>query len=327
MLTAPRGAAAGRQIRRLRADFGIESEALLRRAVWRVARRITPVMAVDKDGLRFYVSTGDQTLGRRLFCYRRVPQRDIQRAYSVLRAIPGLAARLDDNSVLEIGANIGSHTIEFLARYGAGSVVALEPDPGNFSLLRQNVQANDLLGRATLLQQAVSDVDGTVQLELSESNPGDHRVRVTEALSGGTEATRATIDVRAVRVDSVIGSGQVDLSATGLVWMDVQGHEAHALRGAGKLLRSQVPIVIEYWPYGLRRAGGLDSLHSLIAQHYSHVIDLRSRDQQRPRVLPAEQLPELENEYGWSEGGAHVDPATDLILAHGLRPNLALPAG
>ncbi len=185
MLIAPGSGAASRQIRRLRADFGIESEALVRRAVWRVAKRITPVMAVDKDGLRFFVSTADQTLGRRLFCYRRVPQRDIERAFSVLRAIPGVAARLDGSPVLEIGANIGSHTVELVTRYGAGSVVAIEPDPGNFSLLRQNVLANDLADRATLLQLAASDIDGSVQLELSESNPGDHRVRVAGPHGGG----------------------------------------------------------------------------------------------------------------------------------------------
>ncbi len=107
--------------------------------------------------------------------------------------------------------------------------------------------------------------------------------------------------------------------------MDVQGHEAHVLRGASELLRSDVPIVIEYWPYGLRRAGGLETLHSLIAEHYAYVIDLRSRDEQPPRLLPADHLPRLESEYGWGDGGDHVDPATDLILARDLPPDLALP--
>jgi hypothetical protein len=72
---------------------------------------------------------------------------------------------------------------------------------------------------------------------------------------------------------------------------------------------------MEYWPDGLRRAGGLDALHALIAEHYSHVIDLNTRQAGPPRLLPAGDLPRIETEYGWTKPGEHVDPATDLILS------------
>lgn len=311
-----------RELHRLRTDFEMESEALFRRAVWRVARRITPVIAVDQDGMRLFVSTADQTLGRRLFCYRRVDQEDIELAFSVLRALPGVGATLDGCRVVEIGANIGSHTVELLKRYGATTVIGIEPDPGNFALLRQNVLANDVADRATLLQLALSDVDGVLQLELSDRNSGDHRVRVQSETVGGPESRRETIDVRAARFDSLVESDELDLETTGLVWMDAQGHEAHILRGAEHLLGSRIPIVMEYWPYGLRRAGGIDDLHELIASHYAYVIDLNTPSEAPPRVIAASDLPLLARRY---QAHDHGGPASDLILAPDIDAGLRLP--
>jgi FkbM family methyltransferase len=304
-----------REIARLASDFPGEAEALQRRAFWRLAARFTPWLAVDRDGSRLVVSTADQTLGRRLFVYPGTPELDIQRAFATLQAIPAAAERLPGASIVEIGANIGSHTVEMLKHFGARSVVAVEPDPGNCELLRQNVLLNALSDRVRLLALALSDHDGAVHLELSPTNSGDHRVRVPGAAAGGSEGGRSTIEVGAARFDSLVAQGVIDLDATGLIWIDAQGHEAHILRGATQLLGSRIPIVMEYWPYGLRRAGGLEALHELIAEHYSHVVDVSPPGGSGPRIVPAERLPGLESEYGW--GSRPDDPSlgTDLVLS------------
>ncbi len=217
--------------------------------------------------------------------------------------------------MLEIGANIGSHTVEFLMHYRADHVVALEPDPGNFALLRHNVLANDLAERTTLLQLAASDSDGIVELELSPDNAGDHRVRV----SGKANGARPTVTVRAASVDSLERAEKLDLEAVSLVWMDVQGHETHVLRGARRLLGSEVPIVMEYWPGGLRRSGTLDALHELVAAHYRYVIDLDTRGDGQPRVISSSELPALERMPNWNDGSV-LEPSTDLVLAPDIDP-------
>jgi FkbM family methyltransferase len=253
-------------------------------------------------------------VGRHLFVNHRRTEADIEQAYTVLRSIPGVAERLDETTVVEIGANIGSHTVELLRRYGAGHVVAIEPDRDNCNLLRQNVVANDVADHVTLLTLALSDTDGAVELELSHVNSGDHRVRVTDPPANGAESERATVEVRAARFDSLVDSGEIDLGTTGLVWMDAQGHEGHILRGAQRLLESPVPVVMEYWPYGLRRAGGLEVLHEALAAHYTHVIEIHPPGDAAPRVLKATDVARLEAEYGWSEDS----PGTDLILARAI---------
>jgi FkbM family methyltransferase len=310
-----------RQLGRMASDFPTEADALRRRAFWRMAARYTPVLTVDRDGSRFFVSTKDHVIGRRLFVYPRVPEHDIDRAFAGLRSIPGVAETLPGRTVVEIGANIGYHTVQMLKRYGAGSIVAIEPSPDNCRLLSQNVLENDVADRVHLLPMALSDREGVVQLEISGDNSGDHRIRVQGAPATGPEADRATIDVRAATFDSLVAEGEIDLDATALIWMDAQGHEGQILTGATKLLESRIPIMMEYWPHGLRRAGGLEALHTLIAERYTHVIDLGHPD--GPRVLPVDRVPGLEAEYGWTDEA----DATDLILAHGVDADWRLTEG
>jgi len=306
-----------RQLRRIHHVLQGGPEGLARRGFFAAARRFTPVMTVDRDGLRFYVSTSDRVLSRRLFIYHRKPERDIEHAFVALRQVCQLTRSLERTLVIEIGANIGSHTVELLKRYGAENVVAIEPDPGNFELLQHNVLANGVYDRVAMLQLALSDRNGTAELELASDNCGDHRIRGSGRADDGAEPLRPTVEVQTARFDSLVDAGDIDLGSVGLVWMDVQGHEAHVLRGARSLLESPIPVVMEYWPYGLRRAGALEALHELIATHYRYVIDLGEGSSRRRRIMPASRLAGIEVEYGWSESSPYYrEKATDLILAH-----------
>jgi len=40
-------------------------------------------------------------------------------------------------------------------------------------------------------------------------------------------------------------------------------------------MRAGVPVVIEYWPKALSADGGFELFESLVAEHYSSVVDLR----------------------------------------------------
>ena len=94
-----------------------------------------------------------------------------------------------------------------------------------------------------------------------------------------------------------------------MFWVDAQGHDAHVLAGAGSLADSGTPAIVEYWPYGLRRADGLDLFHELVADRCRRVIDVRASAWERKvvDVHPAE-LGQLEARYNGPVG------YTDLIL-------------
>ncbi|MGI8493381.1 MAG: FkbM family methyltransferase, partial [Acidimicrobiales bacterium] len=86
------------------------------------------------------------------------------------------------------------------------------------------------------------------------------------------EAGRSTVVVESKRLDDALETHPADI---GFIWVDSQGHEAHILDGAPRLLRHSIPWVIEYWPYGLARSGGLERLHDLIEEHFGPVVDVR----------------------------------------------------
>jgi FkbM family methyltransferase len=234
------------------------------------AARFTPVIGTDDHrGNRYYLRTDDPWIGRALFLDGSYEPEKLDAALSVMDRLG-----ISPTRVLDIGANIGTTTIELLSRMPDVSAVAFEPEPVNFTLLSQNVIANGLQDRVALHQVALSDRDGAVELEIAADNPGDHRVRTRAAESGQLgESSRATRLVPGRRLDALIDSGDVAVDASTLVCIDVQGHEAHVLAGATKLLDARVPITFEFWPYGLRRAGRLEEFMSCVTS-YGTLFDI-----------------------------------------------------
>lgn len=210
-----------------------------------------------------------------------------------------MGAGIEGRGFLDIGGNIGSATCLALSRYGAAEAWIFEPSPANVVLLRQNMLVNGLENRVHVHPIALSDHDGTTTFELSDKNWGDNRVRVERANGDRSlgvlgEAQRRTVEVPARRLDSLVDDGSIDLDSIGLAWIDVQGHEAHVFAGAVNLLDSDVPIICEYWPYGLERAGGLQRFHTLVAGSRSRFIDLATPD---ATVLPIAKLAALQSKY------------------------------
>jgi FkbM family methyltransferase len=77
-----------------------------------------------------------------------------------------------------------------------GHVVAFEPDPDNFALLRRNVELNGY-GNVELVNAAVSDRPGRCRLYRSGDNAGDHRLNAAPE-------DRPSVEVEVVTVDDVL---------------------------------------------------------------------------------------------------------------------------
>ena len=188
-------------------------------------------------------------------------------------------------------------------------LVRVEPDPVNFRNLNVNLAANGLDQAVDAFELALSDEDGTTTLERSPSNAGDHRVRASADPPAG--APRETVEVGAGTLDGLIGAGRVDLDRVALAWIDVQGHEGHVLAGAGQLLERGIPMVVEYWPAGLRESAG--------HQRFLRPARRRLRELRRPRppanppggeVLPSTEIGALDRRL------AGPDDHADLLLVN-----------
>jgi len=272
-------------------------------------RGLSPVVAVDSRGLRYYVSTSDRSVGRIVYMCGNYDGALIDTVVAALDREYG-DDHLAGRTVIDVGSNIGTSIIPLVARHGASLGLALEPEPRNVALLRANVAANGLGSRVRVRQLAASDHAGTAVLELSPRNSGDHRVRVyagTDRAAAQGEARRATIGVPMLRLDDVLAEEGIAPADVGLLWVDTQGHEAQVLAGASVLLAAGVPACVEYWPYGLRRADGLDRLHRIIRQSFTRFVDLRAVPGGVPAAASVDDLDRLRAVY-------RAERYTDLLL-------------
>jgi FkbM family methyltransferase len=252
--------------------------AFKRELFFRVAARFIPTLETENDGLRFLVSTTDRGVGMTLFMGDDVERQTLEQVSETLAGEGRLP--LADTDLVDIGANIGTTTINALARLGMRRAVCFEPLPLNLRLLRQNLLLNDLQQRVEVHPLALSDRTGSTEFEIAPGNPSDSRVRAEEGVDDGWfgEASWDIVTVPMATLDSQVEEGAVSLETLGLVWIDAQGHEGHILSGAQALLRARIPVVIEFWPYGLRRAGGIELLTGIIRESFSKVVDLGGRD-------------------------------------------------
>jgi len=147
---------------------------------------------------------------------------------------------------LDVGANIGLHTLGLAERVGPGGRVhAIEPDPDNFRLLVHGVK-HARVENVRLHQLAASDRKGTLTLYVSAANRGDHR-------TAPAAEERRSFTLSAVSLDELLaGEPRVDF-----VKIDVQGAEVQVLRGLRETLRRSpgTGVLCELCPELLRRAG------------------------------------------------------------------------
>src|SRR5262249_44265554 len=144
-------------------------------------------------------------------------------------------------TALDIGANIGYVTRTLARLVGpAGRVVALEPEPRNFEVLRANAAS---LANVRCIRVAALQHTGTVTLWMSTENMGDHRTWEQNA------GDRAGIDVPCVRVDDLVDDGV----QVGVVKIDTQGTDHLAIEGMERVIaRSRPTLFVEFWLDALR---------------------------------------------------------------------------
>jgi FkbM family methyltransferase len=241
----------------------------------RLASRPPQWLTVDSRNGRLTFDSRDSIIGRALFVDRSWEYDLIERTAMLLRR-HGL---LDPQrgTLVDAGANIGSTTVAFLRDGVFERAVAIEPDAQNLELLDRNVRQNGLRARVLTVPRAVGARPDTALLELSPDNFGDHRVRVTDAAGAYGESDRRTRPVEVARLDDLLDRDDAFGAQTvGLLWMDVQGFEGHVLRGASRVLARSTAVELEFWPYGLARAGtSRDDFMSVLGSSFTSVIDLR----------------------------------------------------
>jgi|CXWL01.1.fsa_nt_gi FkbM family methyltransferase len=175
-----------------------------------------------------------------------------------LRAIESLVQH--GATVLDIGANVGAHTLHLARLVGEnGRVIAFEPTDFAIAKLRANLKANPVLEPRVEVHQAFLVADGAatpVVSSVASSWPVDGSIPDDKQM--GSRAMSVS-GAAAMTVDGVLAaSGDPEVQ---LIKLDVDGYELDVLEGARQMLmRCHPVIVMELAPYVFRPASKFDAM-------------------------------------------------------------------
>ena len=178
----------------------------------------------------FMYNRHDNFVGRGLDLYGEWCDFEIQ----ALRHFIGLG-----DTVIDVGANIGTHTVAFANMVGpAGTVHAYEPQRRLFTMLAGNVALN-ALEWVVCHQEAVGDVVGQIQLPpLPPSDTFFNYSAVSLVPNKSPRQGRKSDDkVPLITLDAL------DLNTCAVIKMDVEGMEPSVLMGAEHTIRRCQPVL------------------------------------------------------------------------------------
>jgi FkbM family methyltransferase len=187
----------------------------------------------------------------------------------------GFASDRAEPRVIDGGANMGMFALSTRREHPGARIIAFEPDPAIFAILRENLQRNGA-GDVTLVNAALGAADG----EMSFAPDGE--------AGGALDATAGpgTFRVRVERLSRYLDE-EVDF-----LKLNIEGAELDVIQeaAASGLLRRVRAMVIEYhgWPRGEQRLGRL--LDLLDAQGFRYLLHDQD-DQSNPVTKPPFRAP------------------------------------
>lgn len=157
---------------------------------------------------------------------------------------PQIAKKI--RGVIECGASIGEEIPEW-RKIGVKNQVYIEPIPDLFPILERNANTGKLEGdKVYCFNNAVSDFDGEADFHISTGSFCSSSLMdfTPEAKKYGDElVTEKIIKVPVVKLDTL--AQKFPVADFNCLYMDVQGNEYKALRGAENLLEQMDILFVE----------------------------------------------------------------------------------
>ena len=178
--------------------------------------------------------------------------------------------------VLDIGANIGAHTLPLARLIGSnGMVYAFEPTEYAFGKLKRNLAQNpDLAQRVIAEQIRLTSPGAHPPCEIYSSwKVIGHEPRHEKHLG----IAKSTEGGRTTTLDEYWGS--MGANRMDFIKLDVDGFEAEVIRGGKRTLgRWQPSICLELSPYVLEERGSsFTELYDLLRECGYKLVDLRNK--------------------------------------------------
>ena len=138
------------------------------------------------------------------------------------------------NTILDIGSNIGNHSLFFLLECSACMAYIFEPIKDTFEIMKKNIEINNLEKNAVLYNMGVGECETTAEIKgYSKKNTG-----------GASLEINSTGNIKMCAIDNLNIHEKV-----GLIKIDTEGFEIGVVKGMVNLIRENHPyIMIEIQP-------------------------------------------------------------------------------
>jgi FkbM family methyltransferase len=233
---------------------------------------------IERRGIRWRVDLGEG-IDFAIFLFGAFELRTLRAYWPLIQ--PG-------DVVLDIGANIGAHTLPFAQRTGErGKVVAFEPTSYAHAKLAKNLSLNPWARDRVVLEQ--------VMLVGREDSSPVPKVPASWPLHGGGQARQAdhggvfmeTAGARFLTLDTYLGEAGV--AKVDFIKLDVDGNEWQVVDGADAVLRRDRPVVlIEIAPHGYDQT--VEAFDQMLDRFASLGYRLEDVNSGRPFPLDGEAL-------------------------------------
>jgi FkbM family methyltransferase len=145
-----------------------------------------------------------------------------------------------ESRIVFVGAHLGALLVPIAMHSGSRRIVAFEPAPHNYRLLKMNLTLNGLT--ATIVHnQAVGNSEGSVRFTQNPINTGNSRI----SRDGEVIVPMTTLDVAL----------QPEWKVTDLLVLDTEGFEVYAMRGGLRTLAQTRYLYVEFAPEQLVEQG------------------------------------------------------------------------
>lgn len=134
-----------------------------------------------------------------------------------------------DGVAVDVGANIGNHSLYFSDHFGA--VHAFEPHPLTYKLLSLN---SEMVGNVKCYNYGLSSLEGAAELVLDGRNMSGARV--------ANKGDGQSIGIHLKTLDAAMD--EADGKPIRLLKIDVEGHESDVLMGAKVTIKKHLPIIL-----------------------------------------------------------------------------------
>jgi FkbM family methyltransferase len=150
------------------------------------------------------------------------------------------------NIVIDVGAHVGRYTILGSKLVGrCGKVIAVEAHPGNFQLLKRNLQLNTSNNNNVITLNCAAYCQDTPQLRLFLA--GEDRGNTlynTVMESRDASSTEKFVSVPALKLDSIVQYAGIQPHEINWIKIDVEGAEYEVLQGAQNILSNSKDIAV-----------------------------------------------------------------------------------